>query len=287
MDHRAMRLAIYRAAPAWKARARNGLAMFGGVALLFLAADLSRTAFSPVSAGFMDGPDGLVVLSGIPAALAIPASAVTALASADTQRSEPLQGVLPAPAAVSSNQEAVVSEQAGITRYLAHKYRINPLAVDFLVDTSYQIGDEEGLDPSLLLAVIAVESGFNPLAQSTSGAQGLMQVMANLHSGKFDGDDKGIAVLFPISNMHAGAKVLKDCIRRGGSVKNGLRLYVGAGLQDDGGYSARVLQEQDRIFVAGHAAGQPPDAAAGVVGKPAAAHEPAIAETPRVKVATL
>jgi hypothetical protein len=38
---------------------------------------------------------------------------------------------------------------------------------------------------------------------------------------------------------------LKDCIRRGGSVQEGLRLYVGAALaENDGGYAIRVLAEQ-------------------------------------------
>src|SRR5690606_19100072 len=44
-------------------------------------------------------------------------------------------------------------------------------------DVLEQVAAETGLDPYLLLAVIKVESGFNPRAKSTKGARGLMQVM--------------------------------------------------------------------------------------------------------------
>jgi hypothetical protein len=144
------------------------------------------------------------------------------------------------------------SEQVMVTRYLSRKYHVNAEAADLMVGAAYLAGRDSGVDPSLLLAVIAVESGFNPFAESMVGAQGLMQVMSKIHEdmlGNYGGPN---AALDPVANIRVGALILKDCIRRGGSVRDGLRLYVGSMTQDDGGYGAKVLQERERILQAAH-----------------------------------
>ena len=161
------------------------------------------------------------------------------------------------------------NEQAGITRYLARKYRVSADAVDLMVSAAYLIGRDEGLDPKLILAVVAIESGFNPFAESVGGAQGLMQVMSKVHEQKLDSMGGAREALNPVSNIRVGATILKDCIRRGGTIKDGLRLYVGAGMADDGGYGAKVLQEKDRIEFAARG-GNP------AVFAPAAAKAPAV-----------
>ena len=95
---------------------------------------------------------------------------------------------------------------------------------------------------------MAIESSFNPFAQSAVGAQGLMQVMTKVHTEKFDGFGGKLATFDPVSNLRVGVKVLQDCIARAGGIAGGLKLYVGAGPQgDDGGYAARVLAEQQRL----------------------------------------
>jgi Transglycosylase SLT domain len=99
----------------------------------------------------------------------------------------------------------------------------------------------------LLLAVMAIESGFNPYAESGVGAKGLMQVMSTVHSDKFRYFGGQNAALEPLANIKVGAIVLKDCIARGGSLPGGLRLYVGSTSQDDGGYGAKVMAERTRL----------------------------------------
>jgi hypothetical protein len=72
-----------------------------------------------------------------------------------------------------------------------------------------------------------------------------------VHSDKFADHGGDHAALDPIANLRVGSAILRDLIRRGGSVERGLQLYVGAGnLPDDGGYAARVLAEQARIRIA-------------------------------------
>ncbi|MDE1183456.1 lytic transglycosylase domain-containing protein [Paraburkholderia sp.] len=138
-------------------------------------------------------------------------------------------------------------EQALVASYLARRYRVAQEPVGELVKAAFDTGREVGLDPLLLLAVMAIESGFNPYAESGVGAQGLMQVMSKVHSDKFQYFGGQSAALEPVANIKVGALVLKDCIARGGSLPGGLRLYVGSTAPDDGGYGAKVMAERGRL----------------------------------------
>ena len=122
---------------------------------------------------------------------------------------------------------------------------------------------------------MAVESSFNPFAQSPVGAQGLMQVMTKLHDDKYEAFGGSHAAFDPVTNLRVGVQVLKESIRRTGSLEAGLRSYVGAGNSgEDGGYAAKVLAQQGilRLVASGGnvrttAAATPPAAKA----RPAAA----------------
>jgi len=138
-------------------------------------------------------------------------------------------------------------EQDLVASYLARRYRVAQEPVSELVKAAFDTGHEVGLDPLLLLSVMAIESGFNPYAESGVGAQGLMQVMSKVHSDKFQYFGGQSAALQPVANIKVGALVLKDCIARGGSLPGGLRLYVGSTSPDDGGYGAKVMAERGRL----------------------------------------
>jgi len=138
-------------------------------------------------------------------------------------------------------------EQDLVSSYLARRYRVAQEPVSELVKAAFDTGREVGLDPLLLLSVMAIESGFNPYAESGVGAQGLMQVLSKVHSDKFQYFGGQSAALEPVANIKVGALVLKDCIARGGSLPGGLRLYVGSTSQDDGGYGAKVMAERGRL----------------------------------------
>ena len=147
--------------------------------------------------------------------------------------------------ATAANLDSLTKEQAKLAGWIARRYRVAPEPVAALVQEAWAIGQRAGLDPTLILAIAAVESSFNPFAQSPVGAQGLMQVMTRVHDDKFQAFGGARAAFDPISNLRVGVQVLKDCIARAGSVQEGLRFYVGAALQEtDGGYAARVMLEQ-------------------------------------------
>jgi Transglycosylase SLT domain len=138
--------------------------------------------------------------------------------------------------------------QAAVTHWLARKYKVAPEAVARIVQEAWVLGERARIDPTLILAVVAVESSFNPFAQSPVGAQGLMQVMTRVHDEKYDPFGGERAALDPLTNVRVGVQVLKECIQRAGSVSEGLRYYVGAAnLPDDGGYAAKVLFEQEQL----------------------------------------
>jgi len=135
-----------------------------------------------------------------------------------------------------------------LRHYLSRKYRIAQNVTSALILSTYALGQSQGVDPQLLLAIIAIESSYNPFAESHVGAQGLMQVMPRVHRDKFEALGLGIAAAVePVPNMIVGAQVYADCRRRRGSVTGALACYVGATGPSDGGYGAKVLAERRRI----------------------------------------
>ncbi|HYD81732.1 MAG TPA: lytic transglycosylase domain-containing protein [Paucimonas sp.] len=139
-------------------------------------------------------------------------------------------------------------QQQWVTAWLAKRYRVATDATNMLVSAAYLTANEIKIDPLLILAVMAVESGFNPFAESPVGAQGLMQVMSKVHRDKFEELGGVKAALNPVANIRVGAQILKEYVRRGGSVEAGLKIYVGAAdMETDFGYGARVLAEYRRL----------------------------------------
>jgi len=86
-----------------------------------------------------------------------------------------------------------------------------------------------GLDPGLVLAVVGVESAFEPRAVSPRGARGLMQLMPGTATSL------GVADAFdPAQNLEAGARHLQSLVGRyAGDLPRALAAYnAGAGAVD-------------------------------------------------------
>lgn len=149
--------------------------------------------------------------------------------------------------ATATSPQELPKQQAAVAHWLARKYRVAPEPLSALVAEAWSLGQQTKLEPTLILAVAAIESGFNPFAQSPVGAQGLMQVMTKIHSEKYQSFGGTLAAFDPVSNLRVGVKVLQECINRAGSVEAGLRQYVGAVINDGGDYVNKVLAEQTRL----------------------------------------
>jgi soluble lytic murein transglycosylase-like protein len=169
--------------------------------------------------------------------------------------------------ATAANPADLPSEQARVALWIARKYHVAPEPVAALVAEAYDVGSANRIDPALVLAVMAVESSFNPFAQSAVGAQGLMQVMTHIHSDKYEPFGGRYAAFDPKTNLRVGAKVLQEYIARSGSGEAGLRMYVGAAnLQTDGGYVKKVMAEYARLSLV--AKSGPPAAGQQAAGQP-------------------
>ena len=161
-------------------------------------------------------------------------------------------GMTAAPEAVdratASDPRDLPKQQANLAYWLSRKYRVAPEPLSSLITEAYELGPKNNLEPTLILAVMAIESGFNPFAHSQAGAQGLMQVMTKVHSDKYQGFGGTLAAFDPVANLRVGVLVLRECVQRAGSLEGGLRLYVGEGNgKEDTGYAAKVLAEQRRL----------------------------------------
>lgn len=204
--------------------------------------------------------DRLKALSPLVAATAVPAPAANAAgepvraqtAAASAASSTPATASMVAvPASVHVPDAAHAGnskQQQWVTEWLSKRYRVAADATNMLVSAAYLTAKEIKLDPLLILSVMAIESGFNPFAESPVGAQGLMQVMSKVHHDKFAELGGVKAALNPVANIRVGSQILKDYVERGGSVEAGLKMYVGAGaFETDSGYGAKVLAEYRRL----------------------------------------
>jgi soluble lytic murein transglycosylase-like protein len=150
--------------------------------------------------------------------------------------------------ATAADPKDLSRAQASVAQWLSRRYHVAPEPVSRLVQEAWTVGALVNLDPTLILSVMAVESSFNPFAESPVGAQGLMQVMTKVHDDKYEAFGGSHAAFDPVTNLRVGVQVLKECIARGGSLEAGLKAYVGAANSgEDGGYAAKVLAHQNLL----------------------------------------
>lgn len=131
--------------------------------------------------------------------------------------------------------------------YLSRRYRVASDAARQLVAIAYDAGAQVGVDPLLILAVMAVESRLNPIAESVMGAKGLMQIIPRYHAARLEPHGGETSLLNPAVNVLVGANILRDYIRRSGSVEGGLQWYNGSPFDETSQYSEKVIAEQARL----------------------------------------
>lgn len=214
--------------------ARNTLTVFGFSAVAMLGLLYTNDDVAKHVADVLDPQPDIVAIAPAMPAPAAAADAVAVVAE-------------PAPA-VTRKMSGDSRQQQYVTSWLSKRYRVASDAANMMVSTAYMTAHEVKLDPLLILAVMAIESGLNPFAESAMGAKGLMQVMAKVHHDKFEKVGGQKAALDPAANIRVGALILKDYVKRTGSVEGGLKTYVGAAdMATDQGYGSKVLDEYHRL----------------------------------------
>jgi hypothetical protein len=141
------------------------------------------------------------------------------------------------------------ANQIILVQAIKSRYRIASEPLNALILEVEDLANRSNLDPTLILAVIGVESNFNPFARGSTGARGLMQVLSDSHSEQFEPYGGAMAVFDPKTNLRIGVKILKECIDLTGSIEEGLRLYKAGdeSISLEADYIARVLAEQIRL----------------------------------------
>ena len=151
--------------------------------------------------------------------------------------------------AVSATRTPLEREQRAVTDYIAKRYRVSDTAVAGFVAAAYRAGAEYNVDPGLILAVMAVESRYNPVAESTVGAKGLMQVMPKYHLDKLMDHGGEPALLEPEVNIQVGAQILREYQRRFRDTETALQVYAGAFEEPSSQYANKVFAERARLEV--------------------------------------
>ncbi len=142
-----------------------------------------------------------------------------------------------------------------LDRILAHRMPAVPDADRRrIADAIVEEAKEAALDPLFVVAVIAVESGFDHVAESARGARGLMQLQPSTlereaERSQLDADDLDD----PVLNVRAGIRYYRRLLRAFGSPDVALMAY-NAGpnrilryLQEDGEIPERFLVSPRKV----------------------------------------
>jgi len=182
--------------------AHGGLLVAGLIVTLFIASRIANHGVQGLSVGSLMGSSSSVV-------------------AVEEPEPELVQ--------VADNGQAKLSpDLQRVKTYVAKRYQVSAVALEPLLAAAQQTGRSVGVDPLLLVAVMAIESRFNPFAESPMGAQGLMQVIPKWHPDKVDVKSDRSAMFDPDTNIRVGALVLKEYIQRTGSVEQALQRYNGS-----------------------------------------------------------
>jgi soluble lytic murein transglycosylase-like protein len=138
-------------------------------------------------------------------------------------------------------------EQRAVTEYIAKRYRVSDQAIASYVSLAYQAGAQHSVDPLLILAVMAIESRYNPVAESSMGARGLMQVIPKYHLEKLLDHGGEPALLEPAVNIVVGAQILREYSRRFRDTETALQMYAGALDDVTTQYASKVFAEKARL----------------------------------------
>lgn len=216
----------------------GGTIRFPGLSAAFRLLTLARSVFTLIGVG-------VVLVVAVPATREGLMQQAEALGRLD-------QPLADAPTLAAGQIQVSASPQGARERqavgaFIAKRYRVADEAVAGFVAAAYRAGRQFAVDPLLILAVMAVESGYNPVAESGVGAKGLMQVLPKFHQDKLEAHGGEEALLDPDVNIEVGTQILREYLRRFGETETALQMYAGAMDEPTSQYANKVLAERSRL----------------------------------------
>jgi Transglycosylase SLT domain len=134
--------------------------------------------------------------------------------------------------------------QDNLANEIALFWRVsNPIATE-IVSEVFDASRSQGVDFTLVLAVIAQESSFRPNVRSATNAEGLMQVDRRWHPTRFAGltPDRELSIA---ENIQHGTAILRGYLdEMRGDVEMALQAYNGARTDEQRTYAKKVLAKQ-------------------------------------------
>lgn len=145
----------------------------------------------------------------------------------------------------AKDPQTLTEPQWGVTRWLSRKYRVSPEPLAAMVAEAWTLGERSQLPPSLILAIMAVQSRFNPFASAMVGQVGLMQIELQAHTETLAQFGGTLSAFDPLTNVRVGVRHLQGLIQQADSLEEALALYgLSTGFSDEGQFVDRVLAEQ-------------------------------------------
>ena len=144
--------------------------------------------------------------------------------------------------------KTLTPDQLLATRWLSRKYRVSAEPLGAMVAEAWTLGERAQLPPSLILAIMAVQSRFNPFASGNAGQVGLMQIELQAHMDALAQFGGPLSAFDPLTNVRVGVRHLQGLIQQTDTLEEALTLYgLSSGYVDEGQFADRVLAEQGLI----------------------------------------
>lgn len=169
----------------------------------------------------------------------------SAYAAVESEAKAVSNRVLAPPPAPVAHPDAARHE--ALAEFLAKRYKVSQDVTLEFVQIAHAEAARVNLDPLLIMAVIAVESRYNPIAESGVGAKGLMQIIPKFHGDKLAEFGGEKAVFDPESNIRVGTRILREYLSRTGNLGIALQMYAGALGDQNDTYTNKVLGEKQRL----------------------------------------
>lgn len=145
---------------------------------------------------------------------------------------------------LASDLHGLDRDQVAVARWLSRRYKIAAEPLAALITEADALGTNTQLPPNLILAIMAVESSFNPYTMGTKGAMGLMQIVPDQLKSSLNQFGGKLATYDPLTNMRLGTRQLQALVQDTGSLEAGIQRYgEQSGQPDIKAYLQRVVTE--------------------------------------------